>query len=70
MLADSWTSLTASTGEYESRGEPTVVGKRGGLTVIDTPMHFERTEMKSRVTFRADGTIAGLFILRKDIPPP
>lgn len=67
MLADGWTQLTSELGAYESRGQPRVVREANGLTVIDTPMFFEGGEYKSRVTFREDGQIAGLFILKKNV---
>jgi hypothetical protein len=62
-LANGWAEVVATKGAYVSRGEPTQVPKPGALTVFDTPLTFEKGEMKSRITFHADGRIAGLFIL-------
>lgn len=67
MLADAWRQLVTQLGPYQSRGEPRVAGVQGGVTAIDTPMFFEKGEMKSRVSFRRDGKIAGLFILNKHV---
>ena len=65
VLANAWAQVVKSKGEYVSRGEPTQLGSPAGkeLLVFDTPLEFERGAMKSRLTFNADRTIAGLFIL-------
>jgi hypothetical protein len=67
-LANAWFQVVQSKGEYLSRGEPTQLGSPAGtdLLVFDTPLEFEHGSMKSRLTFHADGTIAGLFILVPD----
>lgn len=62
-LANAWAQVVEEKGAYVSRGEPTQVPKLGEPLVFDTPMTFEKGEMKSRVAFHADGRIAGLFIL-------
>jgi len=62
-LANAWASVVEEKGAFVSRGEPTQVPKGGGTVVFDTPMTFEQGEMKSRVTLRSNGEIAGLFIL-------
>ena len=62
-LANAWASVVKEKGAYVSHGEPTQIPKPGNVTVFDTPMTFERGEMKSRVTLRPNGEIAGLFIL-------
>jgi len=67
-LANAWAQVVKSKGEYLSRGEPTQLGSPAGkdVLVFDTPLKFEHGPMKSRLTFHADGTIAGLFILVPD----
>lgn len=67
-LAEVWTQLVAQIGAYSSRGEPVEIPKSDANVVYDTPMRFERAEMKCRVTFNLDGTIAGLFILQPEVP--
>lgn len=62
-LARGWKQVTRQHGAYRSRGEPTQIPKPGDFLVFDTPMQFERGDMKSRVTFRENGDVAGLFIL-------
>lgn len=62
-LANAWAAVVAEKGAYVSHGEPTQIPKVGDTVVFDTPMTFERGEMKSRVTLRPNGEIAGLFIL-------
>lgn len=63
QLAAAWKQVVQLQGDYRSRGEPTRVLKPGTLVVFDTPMTFERGLMKSRVTFRENGDVAGLFVL-------
>ena len=67
-LANAWDQVVKAKGEYVSRGEPAQIGTLAGedVFVFDTPVEFERGPMKTRLTFRADGTIAGLFILVPD----
>jgi len=65
-LVSVWAQLTMALGGYESRGEPTQVSESGGSFVFETPMTFERGEAKSRVAFRGDGRVAGLFLLEPD----
>jgi hypothetical protein len=67
-LADAWRLMVTSHGAYGSRGEPTRVEKPGNLTVFDTPMTFAKAPAKSRLTFHADGSIAGLFLLEPAVP--
>ena len=67
-LANAWAQVVKAKGEYVSRGEPTQLGSPAGeeLYVFDTPVEFEQGPMKTRLTFHADGTVAGLFILVPD----
>ena len=67
-LANAWAQVVKAKGEYVSRGEPTQLGSPAGEEhyVFDTPVEFEQGPMKTRLTFHADGTVAGLFILVPD----
>ena len=67
-LANAWDQVVKEKGRYVSRGEPTQLGSPAGTDVLvfDTPLEFEHGPMKSRLSFHADGTIAGLFILLPD----
>jgi hypothetical protein len=67
-LANAWEQVVKAKGAYVSRGEPTQLGSPAGkdVLVFDTPLEFEHGPMKGRLTFNADGTIAGLFILVPD----
>jgi Protein of unknown function (DUF3887) len=67
-LAEMWNGLVAQLGTYKSRGAPVETPKDNIHKVFDTPMQFERGEMKGRLAFNADGTIAGLFILVPNAP--
>jgi len=46
-------------GAYISSGVPTV-GARHGYTIVDVPMTFEIADITGRVTFNAEGKVAGL----------
>lgn len=46
-------------GAFISSGVPTV-GVRHGYTIVDVPMTFETADITGRVTFNAEGKIAGL----------
>ena len=67
LLSTAWAQVTQARGAYRSRGEPTQIPKPGDVVVFDTPMTFERGEMKSRVSFRENGVVAGLFILEPSV---
>lgn len=67
-LRQAWEQVVAAQGEYKSRDEPVEGSGPGDITAFDTPMTFERGDMKSRVSFHPDGRIAGLFILVPEAP--
>jgi hypothetical protein len=60
-LADGWAQMIAIVGRFERPGEP-VLRQLGKRTVADVPLSFEAGDATGRVTFDADGTVAGLFI--------
>jgi hypothetical protein len=64
-LADAWARLAGIVGRYERMGE---AGARqaGDLTIVDTPMTFEASEMKGRVVYDKEGRVTGLFVLGPD----
>jgi hypothetical protein len=57
--------VTGMVGAYEGMGEPfaRVIGDH---TVVDVPLRFETGDMVGRVAYRADGKVAGLFVLRPE----
>jgi hypothetical protein len=57
--------VTGMVGAYEGMGEP-LTRVIGDHTVVDIPLRFEAGDMRGRVTYSADGTIAGLWLLRPD----
>jgi hypothetical protein len=62
-VAATWAALAGRYGRYEQHmGEP-FARQLGDFTVVDIPLRFEVGEMVGRVSLRADGTIAGLFVL-------
>jgi hypothetical protein len=60
-LATVWAMVVGSVGTFERFGEP-VAHAAGDLTVVDVLMHFEAGTAVAQVSFRPDGTVAGLFI--------
>ncbi len=60
-IADVWVQMAALLGSFEGMGEPVATGL-GKHTVVDLPLSFEAGEGNGRVTFDADGKVAGLFI--------
>lgn len=61
-LAAVWTQVAANIGRYERMGDPYVL-RAGEHTVVNVPLFCEAGEVLGRVTFNADGTIGGLFLL-------
>jgi hypothetical protein len=68
QLEDVWIALVDDLGPYESHGNPIEVDAPGQFRVYDTPMTFANGDAKSRVAFRTNGQIAGLFLLPPDAP--
>jgi hypothetical protein len=67
-LADTWAMVVGAVGAYERTGEP-FARRQGDLTVVDVPLAFEAGDMTGRVALRADGQVAGLFILNPEVAP-
>jgi hypothetical protein len=67
QLAAAWAHVLGLVGEHEWLGEP-FIRQLGDYTVVDVPMHFEAGDMKGRVSFRADGKVAGLYFLTPETP--
>lgn len=61
-LAAAWAQIIGASGEFECQGEPTLV-RAGDVTVTNTPLSMEAGDYVARISFRDDGTIAGLLIL-------
>jgi hypothetical protein len=64
-IADTWAVVVGTVGAYERAGEP-FVRRQGDYTVVDVPLAFEAGDMTGRVSFHADGRVAGLFVLPAD----
>jgi hypothetical protein len=60
-LASVWAVVVGSVGTFERFGDP-VVHAAGDLTVVDVLMHFEAGQTTAQVSFRPEGTVAGLFL--------
>lgn len=61
-LAETWATVIGGVGAYQGPGEP-FVRRLGDYTVVDLPLAFEAGDMTGRISFRADGRVAGLFVL-------
>lgn len=61
QLATVWAMVVGSVGAFERFGEP-VVHAAGDLTVVDVLMHFEAGRGVAQVSFRREGTVAGLYL--------
>jgi len=57
----------AFTDEVRGNGEP-FVRRIGDQTVVDIPLRYEAGDMKARVTFDTEETVAGIFILIPEAP--
>ena len=56
-------------GEFEGFGEGDPFVRRiGDQTVVDIPLRYEAGDMKARVTFDTEETVAGIFILIPEAP--
>jgi len=56
-------------GEFEGFGEGEPFVRRiGDQTVVDIPLRYEAGDMKARVTFDTEETVAGIFILIPEAP--
>jgi hypothetical protein len=60
-LADGWAQVASLIGRYEGMSEP-FTRALGEYTQVGIPLRFEAGEATGRVTFDADGKVAGLFI--------
>jgi hypothetical protein len=60
-LVAGWAQVAALVGSYERMGEPLVLAA-GDYTVVEMPLYFEAGEQTVRVTYHADGQVAGLWI--------
>lgn len=65
-LPNTAAQIAGMVGAYEGMGEPFVKPHPPDLTVVDVPLRFEAGDLTGRVTYRSDGRIAGLFVLRPE----
>jgi hypothetical protein len=64
-LAGTMAQVAGMVGTYEGMGEP-FTRAQADYTVVEVPLRFEAGDMTGRVVYRADGTVAGLFVLRPE----
>jgi uncharacterized protein DUF3887 len=68
-LGQAWTAYQQQFGPYQSHGDPQDV-MRGDITVVNVPLQMEREPGQFRLSVHPNGTIAGLFLLKQDVPVP
>lgn len=67
-LAAAWAHLAGLVGGYESMGTPRAY-QAGDYTIVDTLLTFEAGDLTGRVTYSAEGKVAGLhFVPAPDRP--
>ena len=57
-----WAQVPAGVGRYERMGEPYAV-RAGEHVVVHVPLHCAAGEVLGRVSFNADGSVGGLYLL-------
>jgi hypothetical protein len=62
-VAATWAAIVGRFGPYEQRMGAPHAHQLGDYTVVDIPLRFEVGEQVGRVTFSADGKVAGIFVL-------
>lgn len=67
-LKTAWAQVETKFGAYKLRGTTTRVRPGDSYLVFDTPLTFASQPAKSRISYDADGKIAGLYILKADVP--
>ncbi|GAA5165009.1 hypothetical protein GCM10023321_54450 [Pseudonocardia eucalypti] len=61
-IADAWSKLQQSHGNYLFPGRPST-SPRGELSVVEVPLHMARQPGRFQITFHPNGRIAGLYLL-------
>jgi hypothetical protein len=61
-VAATWAAVVGTFGRYEEHMGTPHAHQLGDYTVVDIPLRFEVGEQVGRVTFSADGKVAGLFV--------
>lgn len=66
-LKAAWAAYELQFGSYVGHGEPQTVAL-GTSTVVRVPLEMSRRRGEFRITFEANGQIAGLYFLRTGVP--
>lgn len=68
-LATAWAQVIATVGELEGTDEPRVY-PLAGVSVVEVVQHHEAADLLGRISYAADGTVAGLWFLPVPPVPP
>lgn len=62
-LAAAWAQVTSLGGKLENRLPADAVGLADGIIVVEQFLDFEASDLVARVSYNADGTMAGLWFV-------
>lgn len=62
-LAATWAQVSSLGGQLESRLPAHAVGLADGIIVVEQHLDFEASDLVARISYNADGTMAGLWFL-------
>lgn len=69
-LGDIWEQFDRSLGGFVGIAADSATGFSEGVDIVDTPLRYDSDVLKQRVTFNADGEVAGYFLLLLSAPLP
>jgi hypothetical protein len=67
-LRDNWAQMLAIVGTYEGVDGQVTLRRAGDYFTVEIPLRFSRGLGRLRVSFDAEGKVAGLYILRRGTP--
>lgn len=62
-LAATWAQVTALGGELEARLKSDAIGLPDDIIVVEQHLAFEAADLVARLSYNADGTMAGLWFV-------
>lgn len=65
-LAATWAQVASLGGALEQRLPADTVGLADGITVVEQHLAFEAADLVARISYNADGSMAGLWFVPAD----